>query len=87
VPNGLFNWSYRDVTDFLKSHSFEFHKEVAGSHEHWIDKEKKYIVDVNFIQRSESYPPRTLETMIRNTTPLLDKKHWKKWAKNRGNCC
>lgn len=87
MPNGLNNWSYRDVKDFLEKHSFRFHKDAPGSHEYWISEDEKCIVDVNFIQGSESYPPRTLESMIRDAILILKKDHWRKWAETGGYCC
>ena len=87
MPNGLSNWSYNDVRKFLEKHSFSFYKEAPGSHEYWISEDQKSIVDINFIRGGESYPPRTLEAMIRDASALLDKKHWRKWAETGGYCC
>ena len=87
MPNGLSNWSYRDVKDFLEKHNFKLGKNLIGSHQYWISEDSKYVVDVNFIRGGDSYPPRTLESMIRNAGILLDKKHWRKWAETRGHCC
>ena len=36
MPRGLLNWSYKDVTEFLKDHGFEFKENKKGSHEAWI---------------------------------------------------
>lgn len=77
MPNGLRNWSYRDVTKFLKEKGFSFHKELDGSHESWVNLETQSIVNVN--STSSAYPPRTLETMIRQSK--LDKKTWRNWNK------
>ena len=77
MPNGLFNWCYRDVVDFLKDNGFEFHQQRQGSHEAWINKLEQAIVDINF-HAQKSFPPRTLETMIRQSK--IDKKEWRKWA-------
>lgn len=78
MPKGLHNWTYREVTDFLKEKGFTLYNERKGSHEAWISKDEKAVVEVNFIQGNESYPIRTLETMIRQSG--LDKKEWRKWA-------
>ncbi|HEY9583674.1 MAG TPA: hypothetical protein VJI66_01770 [Candidatus Paceibacterota bacterium] len=78
MPNGLSNWTYRDVTDFLTKNDFEFYKYVGGSHEYWIRRKDEVIVDINKITHSESYRFRTLETMIRQSK--IDKKTWRKWA-------
>lgn len=77
MPHGLRNWTYRDVIRFLKKHGFVFYEEKDGSHEAWIriDKEKEYVVEINVIQAKKSYPPRTLETMIRQSGII--KKKWR----------
>jgi phosphatidate phosphatase APP1 len=76
----LHNWSYSDVTDFLKENGFSFFKELPGSHEAWIklgdNGEPDRIVEVNFTNRS--YPVRTLKIMIRQSG--IDHKEWIKWA-------
>jgi len=77
MPRGLLNWSYKDVTEFLKDHGFEFKENKKGSHEAWIHNETQAIVDINF-NGSKEFPPRTLETMIRQSK--LDKKEWRMWA-------
>ena len=77
MPNGLFNWSYKDVTLFLKKNGFEFKGERAGSHEAWINLSSQTIVDINF-HASKVFRPRTLETMIRQSK--IEKKEWRKWA-------
>ena len=76
MPKGLNNWTYRDVTRFLKESGFAFHEEKAGSHEAWANEETTAVVEVNFTHGS--YPVRTLETMIRQSK--MDKKDWRKWA-------
>lgn len=78
MPKGLNNWTYKDVIDFLREKEFYFSKEKDGSHEVWISKDKASTVDINFIQGNESYPIRTLETMIRQSN--IDKKEWRKWT-------
>lgn len=78
MPNGLSNWTYKDVTSFLSENDFVFHKYIGGSHEYWIRQKDETIIDVNKITHSESYRLRTLETMIRQSK--IDKKEWRKWA-------
>ena len=82
MPRGLKNWGYSDVVDFLKARGFEFYEYRKVSHEAWIGnvKNEEAIVEVNFIGGSKSYPPRTLETMIRQS--MIDKKEWRQWALN-----
>jgi hypothetical protein len=52
IPSRLHNWTYRDVTDFLREHGIGFHKELYESHEAWIKRgvnnEKDIIVELNF---------------------------------------
>lgn len=72
----LHNWSYRNVTDFLKEHGFSFFEELAA----WIkigkDNEPDRIVEVNFTHGS--YSPKTLKIMIRQSGIPQDE--WIKWA-------
>ncbi len=77
MPRGLFNWSYRDVIDFISENGFSFYKEAGGSHEYWINESTSSIVDIDF-HGQKSFPPKTLETMIRQSK--IDKKIWRKWA-------
>ncbi len=76
----IYNWTYSDVTVFLKENGFSFYKELAGSHEAWVkrgdDGTPDRIVEVNFTHGS--YPPRTLKTMIRQSGITQDE--WIKWA-------
>ncbi|TSC83540.1 MAG: hypothetical protein G01um101417_523 [Parcubacteria group bacterium Gr01-1014_17] len=76
MPNGLNNWTYKDVARFLKESGFTFHREKPGSHEAWINEETIAVVEVNVTHGS--YPIRTLETMIRQSK--IDKTDWRKWA-------
>jgi len=77
MPKALFNWNYGDVVKFLKENGFEFGNESDGSHETWINLKTQAVVDINF-HGQKSFPPRTLETMIRQSK--IDKKLWRKWA-------
>jgi len=77
MPRGLFNWCFRDVTRFLKANGFEFKGYLKGSHESWVNKSTNATVEINF-HGNKSYPPRTLETMIRQSK--IDKKKWRKLA-------
>lgn len=77
MPRGLFNWSYRDVIDFISENGFIFYKEGGGSHEYWINESTNSVVDIDF-HGQKSFPPKTLESMIRQSK--IDKKIWRKWA-------
>lgn len=72
----LFNWSYGDVTQFLKGNGFSFQEFLEGSHERWTKRgengEPDRMVEVNMTKTS--YPPKTLQTMIRQSG--IDKKEW-----------
>jgi len=77
MPNGLFNWTYGDVIEFLKENNFVFSNERGGSHEAWKNIKTGAMVDINF-HAQKSFRPRTLETMIRQSK--IDKKIWRSWA-------
>ena len=77
MPRGVRNWTYRDVVAFLKEKGFDFYNEREGSHEAWINYSTGCVVGINF-HAGKSFPPRTFETMIRQSG--LSKKEWKKWA-------
>jgi hypothetical protein len=76
----IFNWSYRDVTRFLKENGFTFYEFLGGSHERWIKRGAKgeifKAVEVNMAKGS--YPPKTLLTMISQSG--IDKEEWAKWS-------
>jgi len=77
MPRGLFNWSYRDVINFISENGFIFYKQAGGSHEYWINKSTDSVVDIDF-HGQKSFPPKTLKSMIRQSK--IDKKIWRKWA-------
>ena len=78
MPKGVFNWSYDDVTAFLKEHKFVFFEEREGSHEAWVCKATDAVVIINFHGNKTVFRPKTLETMIRQSK--IDKKEWRAWA-------
>lgn len=78
MPRGLRNWNYKDVIKFLKENGFTFYEERDGSHEAWVKsvaEKEAYVVEVNFIKGAKAYPPKTLETMIRQSG--IEKKKWR----------
>lgn len=85
MARGISNWVYKDVKKFLSYHGYQHFKMTEGSHEQWLSPCESFIVDVN--RTKGSYPERTLESMIQDCEPRLDKKHWKKWAQNEKKCC
>jgi hypothetical protein len=80
MPRRLYNWSYRDVTDFLREKGFSFYKEIRGSHQAWIKRgdngKPDTIVELNFTHHS--YPPGTLKLIIRKSGIHQDE--WIKWG-------
>ena len=62
MPRGLFNWSYRDVIDFISKNGFVFYKQREGSHEYWINKSTSAILDINF-HAQKSFRPRTISIL------------------------
>ena len=80
MPRRLHNWTYRDVTDFLKENGFSSFKPLKGSHEAWIklgkNGEPDRIVEVNF--RHDTYPVKTLEKITRQSG--IDKTKWIEWG-------
>jgi len=78
MANGIRNWSYRDITRFLKDHNFYLSHQLGGSHEAWvrIENDKEFVVNVN--KTKSSYPPLTMKTMISQSG--IDEKEWRKWG-------
>ncbi len=78
MAHGLDNWCYKDVCEFLKENGFTFLEFRKGSHEAWINRELNAVVEIN-VHSAKSFPIRTLETMIRQST--IPKKIWRDWTK------
>jgi hypothetical protein len=80
MPRRLHNWTYRDVTTFLKGHGFEYQKALKGSHEAWfkagLDGEQDRRVEVSVPR--DSYRPKTLRTMVHQSG--IDENEWFSWA-------
>ncbi len=76
----LHNWTYREVTSFLKEHGFSFSKPLKGSHQEWKKAGENgnpdIIVEVNFTHRS--YPVKTLKIFIQHSG--IAASEWIKWA-------
>jgi predicted RNA binding protein YcfA (HicA-like mRNA interferase family) len=76
----LHNWSYREITAFLKENGFSFFKPQRGSHERWIKRghngEADRIIGVNFSKKS--YKTKTLRRMILQSG--IDQAAWIEWA-------
>jgi predicted RNA binding protein YcfA (HicA-like mRNA interferase family) len=80
MPRRLRNWTYRDVTTFLKEHGFEFQQSLKGSHQGWVKPgetdEPNRRVEVHIPR--DSYQPKTLKSMIRQSG--IDEAKWIKWG-------
>jgi predicted RNA binding protein YcfA (HicA-like mRNA interferase family) len=76
----LHNWSYNNVTDFLKENGFSFYKEVGGSHEAWIKRGDNKVPDrvVGMHFTSKIYLIGTMKRMIRESG--IGEDEWIKWA-------
>jgi len=76
----LRNWTYRDVTVFLKEHGFEYQKPLKGSHQAWFkagkDGEPDRRVEVHLPH--DSYRPKILKSMIWQSG--IDETEWIRWA-------
>lgn len=80
VVRRLHNWSYRDVTLFLRENGFIFLKARKGSHQAWIrrgqNEEMDRVVEVAFTHHS--YPLGTLKSMINQSGIKMEE--WFKWG-------
>jgi hypothetical protein len=79
MPRRFHNWSYRDLTDFLRKNGFRFFKEIGGSHQHWrkegLDGHPDKILEIYF--RHGSYPQKTLRTIARKSG--ISEDEWLNW--------
>lgn len=74
MPNGVFNWTFKDVESFLKEHNFRLNH-IEGSHYF-------YTGTINTTPRQVSVPrhgavafkPRTLKGMIAQSG--ISQKEW-----------
>jgi predicted RNA binding protein YcfA (HicA-like mRNA interferase family) len=74
MPRGFYNWSFKDVKDFLKDRGFVLNH-VTGSHNFFIGKveEMDRQVCVPF-HTSKSLDPKVLKGIISQSG--IDKKEW-----------
>ena len=79
MPNGIRNWQYENVANFLECHDFYLSKRDTGSHEYWVSHDKIKLVNVNRPHGTDSgYPPKTLQSMIDQSG--MEREHWLKWV-------
>jgi hypothetical protein len=87
MPRRLRNWSYKDVTHFLREHGFSFYKELRGSHQAWIkrgvDGEEDVFFEIHFTHHP--YPQGTMNSFIKKSR--IDKSEWFKWESQRYEMC
>jgi len=65
MPRGLFNWTYADVSKFLKKNGF-YHKRTKGSH-HVYERntdDDRHTVVVPFHGKKGVIKPKTLKSII-----------------------
>jgi predicted RNA binding protein YcfA (HicA-like mRNA interferase family) len=76
----LRNWTYRDVTVFLRTHGFSYQKPLKGSHQRWTKLGENGEPDrqVELHLPRNGYEPKTLKSMIRQSG--VDVEEWLKWA-------
>ncbi len=74
MPRGVFNWTFKDVTNFLRDHNFEItHVEESHYFYRGFTGGAPRIVQVPF-HGAKSLKPRTLQSIIRQSG--IDKKKW-----------
>ena len=74
----LNNWSYQDVTDFLKENRFSFFEEL-DDHQVWVKLQRgRPVRFVEFDFRSGKYPVETMEDIISQSG--IVEKDWIEWA-------
>ena len=78
MPNGLKNWSYKDLKRFLSKNGFVLDHQMKGSHEAWVGEIDGRDCVVNVNRTSKSYPVKTLEIMIEQSN--ISKKEWRRGA-------
>ena len=74
MPNGINNWTYKDVATFLKKRGFNLSR-VKGSHHHYYgfyDK-KLRVVTVPY-HTKKAIVPRTMNSIIKQSG--ISKKEW-----------
>jgi hypothetical protein len=76
----LWNWTYRDVTAFLKVHGLSYQEPLKGSHQRWTKPGENGGPDrqVEIHLPRDSYQPKTLKSMIRQSGIAVEE--WLKWA-------
>ena len=75
----LHNWTYRNVTNFLKESGFDFYEDMEHA-QSWVklgrNGEPDRFVEIKFIQ--EFYSSKAIQKMIRQSG--ISEDEWNKWA-------
>lgn len=68
MPRGIFNWTYADVSRFLKKHDFS-HERTSGSHHIYVREldDVVYTVVVPFHGRKSVIRPGTFKSIVRQS--------------------
>lgn len=79
MSNGLRNWTFQDITDFLKQHHFA-HRHTRGSHYYYVGfvDGKDKVVEVQF-HAGKTIKASTLEWSIIPKSGI-PKSLWLKWS-------
>jgi len=64
MPKGLFNWTFKDIVDFLKDNGFK-HSHTEGSHFYYVKKDGNNFFQTSVpFHGSKTIKPRTLKGII-----------------------
>ncbi len=61
MPNGINNWTYRDITKFIKIKGFKFWKEKKGSHEAWMNFSSNKVIELYYHGAKTPYSPKVMK--------------------------
>jgi len=79
MTRSLYNWTYRDVTDFLQQRGFSFFENVEGVGQAWMsfhdNGEPDRVIEVKFAHAF--YKSKVLKRIIRQSG--IPEEEWLKW--------
>ena len=80
MPRGLNNWTFKDITDFLKEHDFRL-THTRGSHFYYVGRSGGEPRQTHIQYHGQkSIHPRTLKSVIRQSG--IPQAEWLQWGKN-----
>ena len=81
--NGLKNWYYKNLIEFLKFFGFSFSHQKVGSHEVWINDQKRKVELYNS-NNEKAFPPGALLNILKRAgiNPVIAKK-WTRIKKGK----